>query len=51
MPDFLEIGYPGMSYNIESFDINRDGNLDLVSGNWNSTSIYFGVYGIIDTIK
>ncbi len=54
MPSFWEVGdpYNGFyAYNIESFDINKDGHLDLISGNWNDTYVFFGGHGILDTEK
>ena len=49
MPSFWEVGGPGMAFNIESFDINKDSHLDAVVGNWNDTYVYYGGYGILDT--
>ena len=51
MPDFWEVGSPltgYVVYNIESFDMNKDGHLDVVVGNWNDTYVYYGGYGILD---
>ena len=54
MPSFWEVGSPlsgFIVYNIESFDMNKDGHLDVVSGNWTDTYIYYGGPGILDTTK
>jgi len=48
MPSFWEVGGPGMAFNIEAFDMNKDGHLDVVLGNWNDTYVYYGGYGILD---
>ncbi|MDP3832042.1 MAG: VCBS repeat-containing protein, partial [Ignavibacteriaceae bacterium] len=48
---FWEKGGPGMAFNIEAFNMNKDGNLDVVVGNWNNTYVYYGGYGILDTTK
>ncbi len=48
MPSFWEVGGPGMAFNIEAFDMNKDSHLDVVVGNWNNTYVYFGGYGILD---
>lgn len=50
MPSFWEVGGPGMAFNIEAFDMNKDGHLDVVVGNWNDTYVYYGGYGILDEI-
>ncbi len=54
MPSFWEVGSPlsgFIVYNIESFDMNKDGHLDVIAGNWNNTYVYFGGAGILDTTK
>ncbi len=48
MPSFWEVGGPGMAFNIEAFDMNKDSHLDVVVGNWNDTYVYYGGYGILD---
>jgi hypothetical protein len=47
---FLEISDYGIGFNIEAFDMNKDGKLDAVVGNWNDTYVYYGGYGILDNI-
>lgn len=49
MPSFWEVGGPGMAFNIEAFDMNKDGHLDVVSGNWNDTYVYYCGPGILNT--
>jgi hypothetical protein len=41
----------GLAFNIEAFDMNKDGKLDVVLGNWNDTYVYYGGQGILDTQK
>jgi hypothetical protein len=48
---FLEISEYGIGFNIEAFDMNKDGKLDAVVGNWNDTYVYYGGYGILDEEK
>ncbi len=48
MPSFWEVSGKGLAFNIESFDMNKDGHLDIVLGNWNDTYVYYGGYGILD---
>lgn len=48
MPDFWEVHGKGLAFNIESFDMNKDEHLDIVTGNWNDTYVYYGGYGILD---
>ena len=48
MQSFWEVGGPGMAFNIEAFDMNKDSHLDVVLGNWNDTYVYYGGYGILD---
>jgi hypothetical protein len=48
-PSFWEVGGPGMAFNIEAFDMNKDGHLDVVVGNWNDTYVYYGGPGILNT--
>lgn len=48
MPSFWEVFEPGLAFNIEAFDINKDGKLDVVTGNWNNTYVYFGGPGTLD---
>ncbi|OIP63315.1 MAG: hypothetical protein AUK34_01885 [Ignavibacteria bacterium CG2_30_36_16] len=50
MPSFWEVSDTGLAFNIEAFDINKDGKLDIVSGNWNNTFVYFGGPGVLDEI-
>ncbi|HTY10797.1 MAG TPA: FG-GAP-like repeat-containing protein [Bacteroidota bacterium] len=38
-----------MAFNVEAFDINKDGKKDIVVGNWNDTYVYFGGKGILDS--
>ncbi len=45
---FLEISDYGIGFNIEAFDMNKDGKLDAVVGNWNDSYVYYGGYGILD---
>lgn len=44
-----EIGGPGICFNIETTEVNRDGKPDIIIGNWNDTYIYFGGPGVLDT--
>jgi hypothetical protein len=39
----------GGIYNIETADINRDGHLDIISGNFNDTYVYFGGAALLDS--
>jgi hypothetical protein len=48
---FWEVNGNGMAFNIESFDMNKDGKLDIVLGNWNDTYVYYGGHGILDEQK
>src|SRR5574338_1565412 len=51
MPSFWEVGSiytEPQVYNIEAYDINKDGKLDVIAGNWNDTWVYYGGYGILD---
>ena len=41
-------GY-GMAFNVEAFDINKDGKKDIIVGNWNDTYVYFGGKGKLDS--
>jgi len=45
---FYVQGYD-MVFNMEAADINRDGHIDMVIGNANSTNVYYGGSGILDT--
>ena len=38
-------------YNVETADVNRDGHLDIISGNFNDTYVYFGGPKILDTAR
>ncbi len=49
MPSFWTVSGPGMAFNIEAFDMNKDGRLDVVVGNWNDTYVYYGGPGILNT--
>lgn len=49
LPTYWEISGKGMAFNIGSYDINRDGNPDIIVGNWNDTYIYYGGKGILDS--
>ena len=40
-----------MGYSIEKLDINRDGNDDILVGNYRTTYLYYGGPGILDTTK
>lgn len=51
LPTFWEVGGKGMAFNIEAFDMNKDGKLDVILGNWNDTYVYYGGNGILDTQK
>ena len=44
-----EVIVRGGIYNIETADINRDGHLDIISGNFNDTYVYFGGPKLLDT--
>ena len=48
---YWEVKVPNGIYNIEAADINRDGHLDIVSGNFNDTYVYFGGPTLLDTAK
>ena len=51
-PDqYWEVQIKGGCYNVETADVNRDGHLDIVSGNFNDTYVYFGGLNILDTAK
>ena len=42
-PDqYWQVDIKNGCYNVETADINRDGHLDIISGNFNDTWIYFG---------
>ncbi len=45
----LEISGPGLAFNIETFDIKKDGHKDVVVGNWNNTHVYYGGPGILNS--
>jgi hypothetical protein len=51
LPTYWEVKVPNGIYNIEAADINRDGHLDIVSGNFNDTYVYFGGPTLLDTAK
>jgi hypothetical protein len=51
LPTIWEVSGKGLAFNIESFDMNKDGKLDVVLGNWNDTYVYYGGQGILDTQK
>lgn len=38
-----------MAFNVEAFDINKDGKKDIIIGNWNDTYVYFGGKGRLDS--
>lgn len=46
---YWEIKVKGGIYNIETTDINRDGHLDIVSGNFNNTYVFFGGKALLDS--
>jgi hypothetical protein len=49
LPTYWEVEVKGGIYNIETADINRDGHLDIVSGNFNDTYVYFGGKDLLDS--
>ncbi|MHB1688628.1 MAG: FG-GAP and VCBS repeat-containing protein [Ignavibacteriaceae bacterium] len=49
LPTYWQVSGKGMAFNIESFDINKDGHPDIIVGNWNNTYVYYGGKGILDT--
>ena len=46
---YWEVKVQGGIYNIEAADINRDGHLDIVSGNFNDTYVWFGGKTLLDS--
>jgi len=50
MREYWSVSGYGMAFNVEAFDINKDGNKDIFVGNWNDTYVYFGGKGILDSI-
>jgi hypothetical protein len=46
---YWEVMMKGGIYNIEAADINRDGHLDIVSGNFNDTYVWFGGKDLLDS--
>jgi hypothetical protein len=46
---YWQIEVKGGIYNIETADINRDGHLDIVSGNFNNTYVFFGGKALLDS--
>ena len=38
-----------MAFNVEAYDINKDGKKDIIVGNWNDTYVYFGGKGVLDS--
>lgn len=48
---FLEISDYGIGFNIEAFDMNKDGKMDAIVGNWNDTYVYYGGYETLDNIQ
>jgi Secretion system C-terminal sorting domain/FG-GAP-like repeat len=49
LDQYWEVEVKGGIYNIETADINRDGHLDIVSGNFNDTYVYFGGAALLDS--
>jgi hypothetical protein len=49
LPTYWEVKVNGGIYNIETADVNRDGHLDIVSGNFNDTYVYFGGKDLLDS--
>lgn len=49
LPTYWEVEVKGGIYNIETADINRDGHLDIISGNFNDTYVYFGGKDLLDS--
>ena len=47
--EYWRVSGPGMAFNVEAFDINKDGKKDIVVGNWNDTYVYFGGKGVLDS--
>lgn len=47
---YWEVYVRGGIYNIETADINRDGHLDIISGNFNDTYVWFGGPALLDTV-
>jgi hypothetical protein len=46
---YWEVTVKGGIYNIEAADINRDGHLDIISGNFNDTYVWFGGKALLDS--
>ena len=42
LQEYWSVSGHGMAFNIEAFDINKDGVKDIIVGNWNDTYVYFG---------
>jgi hypothetical protein len=49
LPTYWEVKVKSGVYNIEAVDINRDGHLDIVSGNFNDTYVWFGGKDLLDS--
>ena len=49
LPTYWEVEVKGGIYNIETADVNRDGHLDIISGNFNDTYVYFGGKDLLDS--
>ncbi|MGE5797045.1 MAG: hypothetical protein ACM34N_09685, partial [Ignavibacteria bacterium] len=46
--ELLRLEGPGMGFNVEVHDINKDGKEDIIVGNWNDTYVYFGGADVLD---
>ena len=49
LPTWWEVTVKGGIYNIETADVNRDGHLDIISGNFNDTYVWFGGAALLDS--
>ncbi len=47
--EHLRISDFGMGFNIDSYDMNRDGIPDIVIGNWNDTKVLYGGPVLLDS--